>query len=92
MSMCRSGLRVDVFSGNQKEYLGQGAMVGFVPVYIIRNEDGSISSPTVAEQVPDGIPEEMFTKIESNPKIKLDSGRIVYGCQVWWNPVKKDIR
>ena len=25
----------------------------------------------------------------SNPRIKLDSGEFVYGCECWWGPEKK---
>lgn len=85
--MCQSGKRVKVWNGDKSKYLGEGTMVGFVPVYIIRNPEGGISSNTFAEEKPEGIPDELIEKIDSNPKIVLDDGRIVYGCQTWWSPI-----
>ena len=90
--MCDSGLRVEVFSGNGKEFLGAGTMVGFVPVYIIRELDSikGIYSSHNAEVKPEGVPDELITKIDSNPKIKLDDGKVVYGCQVYWKLIEKE--
>jgi len=85
--MCVAGTRVDVWNGDRTKHLGKGTLVGFVPVYIIRNPDHSISSLSDAESKPEGIPEEFVTMIESNPKIELDGGEVVYGCQVWWGAV-----
>jgi hypothetical protein len=28
-----------------------------------------------------------FIEMPNNPRIELDSGGVVYGCQVWWHPV-----
>ena len=28
--------------------------------------------------------------LPSNPKIELDSGEVVYGCQVWWTRVPEE--
>ena len=81
--MCKEGLRVEVFDGSGKEFLSFGTMIGFVDVYIVRHENGLYSAHD-AETKPEGFPEEVIQKIESNPKIQLDDGRIVYGCQVYW--------
>ena len=88
--MCKVGTRVRVWNGDQTKYLGEGAMVGFVQVYIFQKPDGSISSNQIAEEKPPGISEELIEKIDSNPKIKLDSGRVVYGCQTWWSPIEEN--
>ena len=84
--MCKAGLRVDVFDGSGKNHLGQGTIVGFVDVYIMRDGLG-ISSATNAETKPDEIPDDAIEKITGNPKILLDSGKTVYGCQTWWKPI-----
>jgi hypothetical protein len=55
-------------------------------VYAIEMPDGSIRSCANAEQEPtlDMVPEgATVKKLPRNPKIVLDSGRTVYGCQVW---------
>ena len=85
--MCKIGLRVDVFDGSGKTHLGKGTIIGFVDVYIVRHENG-IYSAYDAETKPNGFPEESVTKVSSNPKIKLDSGKMVYGCQTWWEPIQ----
>ena len=61
-----------------------GTLLGYVTVYATyREEDGALVSLTDAEEeLPDGV----GFPIYDNPKIELDSGRIVYGCQVWWRP------
>lgn len=87
--MCQIGVTVKVWNGDQSEYLGEGILVGFVSVYIIRGPNG-IRSVHDAETKPEGVPEEFFEKLDSNPKIQLDSGRIVYGCQVWWHRIDEE--
>ena len=80
--------RVKVWNGDQSEYLGEGDYVDDVNVYFIRLEDGSIQSNHNAEiepepyQIPPGAD---IIKAGKNPKIVLDSGDTVYGCQVWWD-------
>jgi len=88
--MCRAGLRVEVFDGSGKERLGLGTMMGFVDVYIIRGEDGHLYSSDDAEKKPKGFPGKIIDKIKGNPKIQLDDGRIVYGCQTWWKEIEEE--
>lgn len=79
--------RVKVWNGDQSEYLGEGDYVGNVKVYFVRMEDGSIQSNRNAEEKPDpaNLPEGAdIIKAGKNPKIVLDNGETVYGCQVWW--------
>lgn len=79
--------KVKVWNGDQSEFLGEGTYVGDVTVYFIQNEDGNgIRSGSNAEQRPEGVPEDQIIEAPNNPKIVLDSGRTVYGCQVWWEP------
>ena len=87
--MCKLGKRVKVWSGDNEVYLGEGEFVGFADVYLLRMPDGSIMSAEYAEEKPEGGGVEDYVElVRGNPKIKLDSGRIVYGCQVWWRLVE----
>lgn len=88
------GLRVKAVSGDGKTELGLGTYTGDVHVYIFETEDGIVSLDN-AEQEPSqeiidyivsttgATPLEMY----DNPRIILDNGKVVYGCQVWWQPV-----
>ena len=83
--------RVKVMSGDGQKFLGLGNLVGHVDVYAIWANDRLISLPDPSKK-PD---QELLDKtggelieILTNPKIALDSGEIVYGCQVWWEKVE----
>ena len=78
-------MRVLVWSGDGQTYLGEGNYDEDVTVYFFEI-DGGISSNRNAEEKPEDLPEEKIIKFDGNPKIVLDSGDIVYGCQVWWEP------
>lgn len=82
--------RVDVFSGDGVTPLGKGTYVDDVAVYFLEMADGSLRSATNAEEAPalELIPEgAKLHKTAKNPKILLDSGKTVYGCQVYWKDV-----
>jgi len=79
-----------VWSGDRTVYLGEGMMVGFVTVYAFYDGEGALRSSKIAEEKPEGIPDEVIRELKSNPKIELDSGGFVYGCQVWWKPVESE--
>lgn len=84
-------LRVRVHSGDGKTDLGMGWYVGDVMVYAIRTPEGNLLSLSNAEvEPPASMVPEGGALLESpdNPKIVLDSGKVVYGCQVWWEPVE----
>ncbi len=81
-------MKVQVFEGEGGDFLGFGDLVSNVTVYAIAKPDGSMVSLQNAEEQPfDDVVAahggELLI-IEDNPKIVLDSGRVVYGCQVWW--------
>lgn len=80
--------RVRVWNGDRSEFLGEGEYVGEVTVYFFETE-GGISSAGNAEEKPEGVPEDKIIEAPNNPKIILDGGRVVYGCQVWWEPVEE---
>ena len=89
-------LRVRVISGNGKEDLGLGYMVGWVNVYFWRSPGGSLlSSSENAEGKPsDELVKEMYDagadlQEMHNPKIVLDNGKIIYGCQCYWRKVEE---
>ena len=87
-------MRVKVYDGEGKKFLGYGEYVGKVKVFAIRLANGMLTSCQDAEQEP---PQELLDslqekggeliEIEDNPKIRMDDGRTLYGVQVWWEPV-----
>jgi len=81
--------RVRVWNGDQSEFLGEGNYIGNVTIYVIEMPDGSLRSNTNAEIEPEDVPEGgVVRKLNNNPKIVLDNGQTVYGCQVWWEPIE----
>lgn len=82
-------MKVQVFDGSGDDFLGFGDLVGNVTVYVIAKPDGSIVSlPNAEERPSDEVIAEHegeLIAIEDNPKIVLDDGRVVYGCQVFWH-------
>jgi hypothetical protein len=82
--------KVKVWNGDQSEFLGEGNYVGDVNVYVISMPNGSIQSIKNAEikPSPEDIPEGGIIRSLKNPKIVLDDGQVVYGCQVWWEEVE----
>lgn len=90
----KEGIRVRAWSGDGTVELGDGTLVGYVTVYFWRMPDGSLRSQHNAEEVP---PPELVERMTlkggvlipypGNPRIELDSGDVVYGCQVWWTPL-----
>jgi hypothetical protein len=90
------GATVSVRSGDNETDLGQGTYLGEVTVYYFVSKDGTlIHTFGHAETEP---PWDIVTTMkaegcelarhEGNPKIRLDNGEIVYGCQVWWVPIE----
>lgn len=74
------GARVKVSDGSAKDSLGLGTVIDLVTVYIGGDpRSGCITSAQDAER-----PREGARAIPNNPKILLDSGKVVYGCQVWF--------
>jgi len=91
-------VRVKVRSGDGKTSLGEGDYVGDVTVYFFRLPDTSLRSMKNCEVEPtDELLEEMrsvgaeLCSMPDNPKIILDSGETVYGCQVWWERIRPPI-
>jgi hypothetical protein len=91
------GMRVQVWDGDQTTYLGEGTYEGETTVYVMYDPRVSAdnlqmgSMPNAEERPPEEAIPEGWTvyAIENNPKIKLDDGQMVYGCQVWWQPQER---
>lgn len=85
-------LRVQVWNGDQSVFLGNGELVGTATVYFIACEGGVLYSSENPEERPTekALAELQGELVESadNPKIRLDDGSYVYGCQVWWAPAE----
>jgi hypothetical protein len=91
-------LRVRVLAGDGTTSLGEGNYVGDVTTYAVE-AGGHIYSNANAEeplseddlqQIRDVYAVEdnwIIANIPNNPKMVLDSGKTVYGCQVWWEPI-----
>lgn len=80
-------MRVRVHNGDGSEYLGEGTMVGKVAVTAIFRGESLLSLHDAEQDVTMLMqPGDQLVKAGDNPKIVLDSGDTVYGCQVWWEP------
>jgi hypothetical protein len=90
--------RVRVFSGDGQTDLGLGWYVDNVTTYAFRDlRTGSLRSAPNAEEPPsDELTLDMelhgweLDVLPDNPKIELDGGETVYGCQVWWSRVPEE--
>lgn len=84
-------MRVKVISGDGKRDLGKGTMIARVPVYFVYLSDGTIMSqkdpskrPALWRQIIATLLGGRLVVEPYNPKILLDTGEYVYGCQVWF--------
>ena len=75
-------LRVKVWNGDRSSFLGEGEYRDNVDVYYWRTREGvaSCEDPT---QKPEGVSEDYLMTSET-PRIFMDDGSVVYGCQTWW--------
>lgn len=81
-------MRVRVKSGDGLRDLGEGMYVGDVEVFAVMNDYGTVFSMADATLPPQFVPEGCkLINLAENPRIELDSGETVYGCQVYWEPV-----
>lgn len=83
--------RVIVFSGDGKSVIGIGTMVGYEKlVYVFAENDGMSLVNASLEKPSDVIVEEMekrgytLVELKDNPRIVMDSGSTLFGCQCWW--------
>jgi hypothetical protein len=62
-----------------------GEVVGVVPVNIALVRGEMISRPNAEEPLKDSDAPADAERLQVHaPKIRLDGGQVVYGCQVWW--------
>lgn len=87
MSWPEKGTRVKVLEGDGTD-AGEGVFEGLADVWVAITADGDLLSATDATKKPKVAKGCRVVKFHENPKIRLDSGRVVYGCQVFWTPVK----
>lgn len=88
------GQRVRVKDGSNTSVVGFGTYEGQVDVYVVKTAEGNLLSDSNAEVKPEYIPPGgVLVKLPNNPKIRLDNGKVVYGCQVWWEliPPERDV-
>jgi hypothetical protein len=82
--------KVKVMTGDGQTLVGYGTYTGNVKVYFLAMPDGNIQSLANAElpiQEADVPPGAEVVEVADNPKIVMDDGKVVYGCQVWWEKV-----
>lgn len=90
----KTRVRVEVWNGDRSRFIGRGWHVGNEMVYVIEDRRGdglclrSEADPTLPPDISD-LPEGCTVKpLGQNPRIDLDNGKTVYGCQVWWREVR----
>lgn len=84
--------RVEVTSGDWSCVLGHGRLLGYTDVWVFQSRQ---TDRLALREITEYEPSEAVVRdwesrgarlahVPSNPKIMLDSGEVVYGCQVWW--------
>ena len=86
--MMKPGTRVGAISGKVDdciEYFGYGVYEG---EYLVDRKAGGLASFMWAayDDPESGLSEEARKAILLNPKIRLDNGDIIWGCECWWAP------
>lgn len=82
--------RVRVMDGTGQNVIGLGYCTGEVTTYAYVMPDGSLASNSFAEEKMEFPPAgSRLEVLENNPRIELDNGKVVYGCQVWWSQVEE---
>lgn len=88
----RPPFRVKVSDGSGQKELGLGTYVGDEMVWVAVGPGGEqLLSSKDATVPPTDVPEGYeLQRLGKNPKIQMDNGEVVYGCQVWWEPVVEE--
>ena len=88
---------------DQDHYLGEGELIGWAPMTEVYPEEEykknyfDFLRRFTGADVPDEFLEEKWQQSiklqpyseQKTPKIILDNGEIVYGCQIWWEEIKE---
>ncbi len=84
-------MRVKVWDGFGREYIGEGELIGRVNTYTFAMTDHGLFTWKDPEVLPPiEVINEMLEqgaslrKLKDNPKILMDDGKILYGSQCWW--------
>jgi|WetSurMetagenome_2_1015567.scaffolds.fasta_scaffold1165256_1 hypothetical protein len=87
-------IRVKVWSGNSEQGSGLGTLEGYVTVFFVRLPGGRLvplpnpeTRPTEAEVAYINGQGSRLVEWPGNPRIRLDSGQVVYGHVVHWAPL-----
>ena len=89
----RVGDLVDIYDAPFGNVVGTGTYQGEVNLHaMVAPETGMlvVSEEPFAEEATKGMA--VLADIIGNPKIKLEDGRVVYGCQVWWQPRTPEVQ
>ncbi len=88
----KTPIRVRVWSRHLRQEVGLGTLEEYVTVYCVQWPGGMLvplpdaeRCPTEAEVAAIKVRGGLLVEWPGNPKIKLDSGRVVYGCLVHWS-------
>ena len=77
--------RVIVNSLDDPDKQRQGIYAGDVNVYAVLDEQtGNLIQVKEGDTAPEPEPGQVVQEVGPNPKLVLDDGEVVYGCQVWW--------
>lgn len=84
-------------------YLGEGVLLDWVPITevypieeqkrefleFLRKDTPSLFSDEAEEAETKALVDQLFERKRerTTPQIRLDSGKIVYGCEVWWKAI-----
>lgn len=81
------GRRVRVEDPDTGEFV-IGTLEGFSTVYVTASwgENG----PVIVSRKDPTEPYDGAEAVHDNPRIRLDDGRVVYGCQVWWEFIEQE--
>lgn len=87
--------RVRVFNGSMTKSLGEGTLINYVTTYYFWSHDlKTFHLPANQEKRPSHSSERYWNKKgyvlrinRNDPKIRLDTGDIIYGTQCWWDVI-----
>ena len=87
------GMMVNVWDSARTQLLGVGVYEGDVDVYFAVNDETqeAMSKQDPTEDIAEAdLPAGFRVEKTKSPKIVLNTGLTVYGCQVWWEVIDED--
>jgi hypothetical protein len=92
-------VRVKVWSDDKERDLRFGTLEGYVTVFFVKLPGGALIPlpgaeirPTKTEVAALNPQRGMLVEWPGAPKIRLDSGQVIYGCLVHWAPIQEEPR